>query len=43
MNTTFFTGRRLRAKIAGYEDIVRTLRGHGYRFDPHPDVLIEAL
>ncbi len=33
--------RRLRAKIAGYEDIVRTARGIGYRFDRHPDVLIE--
>ncbi len=35
--------RRLRAKIAGYEDIVRTVRGQGYRFDKHPDVLIEEL
>jgi DNA-binding winged helix-turn-helix (wHTH) protein len=35
--------RRLRAKIAGYEDIVRTQRGLGYRFDAHPDVLIEQL
>jgi DNA-binding response OmpR family regulator len=35
--------RRLRAKIAGYEDIVRTVRGRGYRFDKHPDVLIEEL
>jgi DNA-binding response OmpR family regulator len=35
--------RRLRAKIAGYEDIVRTQRGSGYRFDTHPDVLIEQL
>jgi len=34
--------RRLRAKIAGYEDIVRTVRGGGYRFDRHPDVLIEG-
>lgn len=33
--------RRLRAKIAGYEDVVRTARGQGYRFDKHPDVLIE--
>jgi DNA-binding response OmpR family regulator len=33
--------RRLRAKIAGYEDIIRTVRGGGYRFDKHPDVLIE--
>jgi DNA-binding response OmpR family regulator len=35
--------RRLRGKIAGYEDIVRTARGKGYRFDKHPDVLIEQL
>ncbi|MBJ7280812.1 MAG: winged helix-turn-helix transcriptional regulator [Rhodoluna sp.] len=35
--------RRLRAKIAGYEDIVRTVRGSGYRFDAHPDVLIEGI
>ena len=34
--------RRLRAKIEGYEDIVRTVRGEGYRFDKHPDVLIEG-
>lgn len=34
--------RRLRAKIAGYEDIIRTVRGGGYRFDKHPDVLVEA-
>lgn len=33
--------RRLRAKIAGYEDIIRTIRGGGYRFEKHPDVLIE--
>ncbi len=33
--------RRLRAKISGYEDIIRTARGAGYRFDRHPDVLIE--
>jgi len=33
--------RRLRAKIAGYEDVIRTARGVGYRFDKHPDVLIE--
>jgi DNA-binding response OmpR family regulator len=33
--------RRLRSKIAGYEDIVRTARGRGYRFDRHKDVLIE--
>jgi DNA-binding response OmpR family regulator len=35
--------RRLRAKIAGYEEIVRTIRGSGYRFDAHPDVLIEGI
>lgn len=34
--------RRLRAKIQGYEEIVRTVRGEGYRFDKHPDVLIEG-
>jgi DNA-binding response OmpR family regulator len=34
--------RRLRSKIAGYEDIIRTVRGGGYRFDRHPDVLIEG-
>ncbi|MFM6979979.1 MAG: winged helix-turn-helix domain-containing protein [Micrococcales bacterium] len=34
--------RRLRAKIAGYEDVIRTIRGGGYRFDKHPDVLVEA-
>ena len=34
--------RRLRAEIAGYEDIIRTVRGGGYRFDKHPDVLVEA-
>ena len=33
--------RRLRAKIAGYEDIIRTVRGGGYRFDKHPDVHVE--
>jgi len=33
--------RRLRSKIAGYEDVIRTSRGIGYRFDKHPDVLIE--
>ena len=35
--------RRLRSKIAGYEDIVRTQRGLGYRFDKHPDVLVEEI
>ena len=32
---------RLRAKIAGYEDVIRTSRGVGYRFDRHPDVLVQ--
>ena len=32
--------RRLRAKLDGYEDIVRTVRGSGYRFDRHADVSI---
>lgn len=32
--------RRLRAKLDRYEDIVRTVRGIGYRFDRHADVVI---
>jgi DNA-binding winged helix-turn-helix (wHTH) protein len=32
--------RRLRAKLGRYEDIVRTVRGLGYRFDRHADVAI---
>ncbi|HEY0247282.1 MAG TPA: winged helix-turn-helix domain-containing protein [Gryllotalpicola sp.] len=32
--------RRLRAKLGRYEDIVRTVRGIGYRFDRHADVAI---
>ncbi|WP_111467136.1 winged helix-turn-helix domain-containing protein [Microbacterium suaedae] len=32
--------RRLRAKLGRYEDIVRTVRGIGYRFDRHADVTI---
>jgi DNA-binding winged helix-turn-helix (wHTH) protein len=32
--------RRLRAKLGGYDDIVRTVRGVGYRFDRHADVRI---
>ena len=32
--------RRLRAKVGDYEDIVRTVRGVGYRFDRHADVSI---
>ena len=34
--------RRLRSKIAGYEDIIRTVRGGGYRFDQHPDVTVDS-
>ncbi len=32
--------RRLRAKLGEYEEIVRTVRGSGYRFDRHADVVI---
>jgi DNA-binding winged helix-turn-helix (wHTH) protein len=32
--------RRLRSKLDRYEDIVRTVRGVGYRFDRHADVVI---
>jgi len=32
--------RRLRSKLARYEDIVRTVRGVGYRFDRHADISI---
>ena len=32
--------RRLRVKLAHYQDIVRTVRGTGYRFDRHADVAI---
>jgi len=32
--------RRLRAKLGDFEDIVRTVRGVGYRFDRHADVAI---
>jgi DNA-binding response OmpR family regulator len=32
--------RRLRSKLEPFEDIVRTVRGVGYRFDRHPDVTI---
>lgn len=35
--------RRLRSRLVGYEDIIRTSRGEGYRFDKHPDVLIEGI
>lgn len=33
--------RRLRSKLGRFEDIVRTVRGVGYRFDRHADVVIE--
>lgn len=32
--------RRLRAKLGAYEDVVRTVRGIGYRYDRHPDVSV---
>src|SRR5690554_6110596 len=32
--------RRLRSKLGGYEDVVRTVRGVGYRFDRHADVSV---
>ncbi|MBP2436315.1 winged helix-turn-helix domain-containing protein [Microbacterium amylolyticum] len=32
--------RRLRSKLGRFEDIVRTVRGVGYRFDRHADVTI---
>ncbi|PDQ35419.1 MAG: transcriptional regulator [Candidatus Lumbricidophila eiseniae] len=35
--------RRLRAKLAHYQDIVRTVRGVGYRFDRHADVSIRQI
>lgn len=35
--------RRLRVKLAQYQDIVRTVRGTGYRFDRHADVSILSL
>ena len=35
--------RRLRIKLGKYQDIIRTIRGGGYRFDKHPDVLIEGI
>jgi DNA-binding winged helix-turn-helix (wHTH) protein len=33
--------RRLRSKLGRYEDIVRTVRGVGYRFDRHADVSVQ--
>lgn len=32
--------RRLRAKLGAYDEIVRTVRGVGYRFDRHADVSV---
>lgn len=32
--------RRLRAKLGRFEDIVRTVRGIGYRYDTHADVTV---
>lgn len=32
--------RRLRSKLGAYENIVRTVRGTGYRFDKHADVAV---
>ncbi|MCU1437555.1 MAG: winged helix family transcriptional regulator [Naasia sp.] len=34
--------RRLRAKLGKYQDIVRTVRGTGYRFDRHADVVLRS-
>lgn len=34
--------RRLRAKLGTFEDIVRTVRGTGYRYDRHADVQIKS-
>lgn len=31
---------RLRRRIDPYGDVVRTVRGRGYRLDPHPDVTV---
>ena len=32
--------RRLRSKLGRFEDIVRTVRGVGYRYDQHADVTV---
>jgi len=32
--------RRLRVKLGSYQGILTSVRGHGYRFEPHPDVRI---
>lgn len=34
--------RRLRAKLGDYQDIILTIRGLGYRFDRHADVIIKT-
>ncbi|WP_206447508.1 winged helix-turn-helix domain-containing protein [Agrococcus sp. KRD186] len=34
--------RRLRSKLGGYAEIIRTVRGAGYRFDRHADVTVLA-
>ncbi|MCR8670963.1 winged helix-turn-helix domain-containing protein [Agrococcus sp. HG114] len=34
--------RRLRAKLGAYAEIIRTVRGAGYRFDRHADVTVLA-
>lgn len=34
--------RRLRSKLGNYADIIRTVRGSGYRFDRHADVTVLA-
>lgn len=34
--------RRLRAKLGEFQDIIHTVRGIGYRFDRHADVLVQA-
>lgn len=31
---------RLRRRLAPYSDVIRTVRGRGYRLDPHPDVTV---
>lgn len=32
--------RRVRLKLGPYRDVIRSVRGAGYRFDPHPDVRV---
>jgi len=32
--------RRVRSKLEPYPDIIRTVRGQGYRFDRHADVTV---